>query len=78
MIRSEAQLVQAAEQLRRMNCALEALCLEVAPLNPRRFVLMAEGPLDEMQQLCSAIEADTDRAAATGPAQGGERLSQLG
>src|SRR5690348_12340191 len=51
MIQNEAQLQQAREQLQRLREALEALRTRVRPANAKRFELMAEGPLDQINEL---------------------------
>jgi superfamily II DNA/RNA helicase len=57
MIQNEAQLKQAQEQLQRLKEALEALRAKVQPANRRKFELMAEGPLDQIDELQSEIAA---------------------
>jgi hypothetical protein len=56
MIGDERQLNQAIEQLGRMHRALAALREEVLPHSQAQFVLMAEGPLDEIRRLECDIE----------------------
>ncbi|MCX7824272.1 MAG: DEAD/DEAH box helicase [Verrucomicrobiae bacterium] len=57
MIENEAQLQQARQQLQRLREALEALRAKVQPANMRRFELMAEGPLDQINELELEIAA---------------------
>jgi hypothetical protein len=56
MIENEEQLQQATEQLGRMYRALAALRAEVLPSNPRRYALMADGPLHEIRALQVQID----------------------
>jgi hypothetical protein len=62
-----ATLNQTVEQLLRLNTALAALRSELLPGQPRKFAILAEGPLEDMrrlqeeiQQLTSAIAAGAD------------------
>ena len=57
MIQNEAQLKQAREQLQRLREALGALRAKVQPANMKRFELMAEGPLDQINELELEIAA---------------------
>jgi hypothetical protein len=52
----EAILDQTVEQLERMNEALAGLRRECLPGQPRKFAILAEGPLEEMRRLQSEIE----------------------
>lgn len=56
MISDDEQLSQAIQQLGRLYRALNALKSDVQPLNPRKFALLAEGPLDEIQNLKKEID----------------------
>lgn len=47
----EAILDQTVEQLGRMNEALGALRRECLPAQPRKFAILAEGPLEEIRRL---------------------------
>ena len=55
MIRTDAQLQQAIEQIERLYQGLNALRAEVLPKNPRNFAVLAEGPLDEIRKLQAEI-----------------------
>jgi hypothetical protein len=57
MIRTEAQLHQALEQIENLCQAVKGLRADVFPKNPQNFALLAEGPLDEIRKL----QADVDR-----------------
>ena len=59
------RLAQTIEMLELMNDALRHLRTEVLPKNPRMFVLMAEGPLEEMRRLQAQIEQFTGELAAS-------------
>lgn len=61
MIRTEAQLQQAIEQIQRLCEALEDLRADVFSKNPRNFAILAEGPLDEMRKLQAEIEDYVNR-----------------
>ena len=52
----EAILDQTVEQLGRMNEALAALRRECFPTQPRKFAILAEGPLEEIRRLQAEIE----------------------
>ena len=49
-------LAQTVEQLERMNNALIALRRELLPKEPRKFAILAEGPLEEIRRLRDEIE----------------------
>jgi hypothetical protein len=66
MITNDDQLQQAVEQLGRMCHALAALQAEVLPVNARQFVLMAEGPVEEIQRLQAQIDAYVGRMEGSG------------
>ena len=61
---TEAVLDQTVEQLERMNAALIALRRELLPRQPRKFAILAEGPLEEIRRLCDEIEHLTGSLAA--------------
>ena len=65
-MKTEAVLTQTVEQLERMNEALVALRRELLPGQPRKFALLAEGPLEDMRRLQAEIERLTT-ALATAP-----------
>ena len=56
MNNKEAILSQTVEQLERMNEALAALRRELLPAQPKKFAILAEGPLEEMRRLQTEIE----------------------
>lgn len=62
---NEAILDQAVEQLGRMNEALGVLRRECLPGQPRKFAILAEGPLEEIRRLQAEIERLTAELAAT-------------
>ncbi len=61
---TEAILTQTVEQLERMNEALAALHRELLPGQPKKFALLAEGPLEDMRRLQTEIEQLTAELAA--------------
>ncbi|HEU0008614.1 MAG TPA: hypothetical protein VFT34_02245 [Verrucomicrobiae bacterium] len=60
----EAILDQTVEQLGRINEALAALRSECLPGQPRKFAILAEGPLEEIRRLQAEIEQLTAEMAA--------------
>lgn len=64
-MKTEAVLIQTVEQLERMNEALAALRRELLPGQPKKFALLAEGPLEDMRRLQSEIEQLTAELTAT-------------
>jgi len=64
---AEAILTQTVEQLERMNEALVALRRELLPTQPRKFAILAEGPLEEMRRLRADIEFLTTQIATAAP-----------
>jgi len=64
MKQTEAILTQTVEQLEKMNEALAGLRRELLPNEPRKFAILAEGPLEEIRRLQQEIEQLT--AAVTG------------
>jgi len=56
MKKTEAILTQTVEQLERMNEALIALRRELLPGQPKKFAILAEGPLEDMRRLQTEIE----------------------
>jgi len=64
---AEAILTQTVEQLERMNEALVALRRELLPTQPRKFAILAEGPLEEMRRLQADIEFLTTQIATAAP-----------
>lgn len=63
----EAILTQTVEQLERMSEALAALRRELLPGQPRKFAILAEGPLEEMRRLQAEIELLTTQIATAAP-----------
>ena len=59
-----AVLNQTVEQLERMNGALIALRRELLPGEPRKFAILAEGPLEEIRRLRDEIERLTATVAS--------------
>ena len=52
----ELVLTQTVEQLELMNHALGLLRRECLPAEPRKFAILAEGPLEEIRRLQVDIE----------------------
>ena len=59
----EAVLTQTVEQLEHMNEALSALRKELLPGQPKKFAILAEGPLEEMRRLQAEVEKLTTQIA---------------
>ena len=68
MNKTEAILTQTVEQLERMNEALAALHRELLPGQPKKFAILAEGPLEDMRRLQGEIERLTAEVATSSPA----------
>jgi len=68
MIRTDAQLQQAIEQIERLYQGLNALRAEVLPKNRRKFAVLAEGPLDEIRKLQAEISEYVGRLDQVGAA----------
>jgi hypothetical protein len=68
MKQKETTLGQAVEQLERMNLALTALSRELLPSQPKKFAILAEGPLEEIRRLQAEIEQLTAEITAASPA----------
>ena len=64
MTTEETKLAKTVEQLELMNDALRVLRLEILPKNSRRFAVMAEGPLAEIEKLRRQIEEQAHLLAA--------------
>ena len=62
-MKTEAVLTQTVEQLERLNEALTALRRELLPGQPRKFAILAEGPLEDMRRLQTEIEQLTTALA---------------
>ena len=56
MIETTDQLIQAIEQMGRMQRVLESFRRDILPKNPRNFAVFAEGPLDEIRKLQQEID----------------------
>lgn len=59
MISNDNQLNQALEQIKHLTRALVALRKEILPLNRTHFLLLAEGPWDEIRRLRQQIDSYT-------------------
>ena len=68
MNKTDAILTQTVEQLERMNEALVALRRELLPAQPKKFAILAEGPLEDMRRLQGELEQLTAEIAAGSPA----------
>ena len=64
-MKTEAVLTQTVEQLERMNEALATLHRDLLPSQPKKFAILAEGPLKEMRRLQAEIEQLTAELTAT-------------
>ena len=64
MITTDAQLQQAIEQIQQLCQALDSLRRDILPKNLRNFVIMAEGPVDEIRKLQADIDAYLTRLEA--------------
>ena len=56
MITNIDQFVLALEQMGRMFRMLESYKKDILPKNPRTFVLLCEGPLEQIRQLQAQID----------------------
>jgi hypothetical protein len=66
MIETTDQLIQAIEQMGRMQPVLESFRHDILPKNPRNFAIFAEGPLDEIRKLQAEIDEYIDNFRAPG------------
>jgi hypothetical protein len=66
MIETSEQLYQAIEQMGRMQRILESYRNEILTQNPRNFAVLAEGPLEQLQQLQQQIGEYLRSIGATG------------
>lgn len=55
-MKTEAILTQTVEQLEHISAALVALRRELLPGQPKKFAILAEGPLEDMRRLQLEIE----------------------
>lgn len=67
MNKNEVILTQTVEQLEKLNEALSLLRRELLPGQPKKFAILAEGPLEDMRRLQDEIERLTAEIA-TAPA----------
>ena len=67
MNKNEAILTQTVEQLERLNETLSSLRRDLLPNQPKKFAILAEGPLEDMRRLQGEIERLTAEIA-TAPA----------
>lgn len=56
MIENTDQLIQAIEQMGRMQRVLESFRHDILPKNPKNFAVFAEGPIDEIGKLRAEID----------------------
>jgi len=63
-----ALLMQSVEQLGKLNGALMALRRELLPGQPKKFAILAEGPLEEIRRLQIEVEQLTTKIATEAPA----------
>jgi hypothetical protein len=63
MNNKEAILTQTVEMLELMNQSLAGLRRECLPSQPRKFAILAEGPLEEIRRLQVEIERLTTEIA---------------
>jgi hypothetical protein len=59
----EAILTQTVEQLEHMTEALSSLRRELLPGQPKKFAILAEGPLEEIRRLQIEVEQLTTQIA---------------
>ena len=64
-MKTEAVLTQTVEQLERLNETLVTLRRDLLPGQPKKFAILAEGPLEDMRRLQTEIEQLTAEMAAT-------------
>jgi hypothetical protein len=67
MNKTEVILTQALEQLERISEALAALRRELVPGEPKKFAILAEGPLEDMRRLQEEITRLTAEVTASSP-----------
>ncbi len=65
MNKTEASLAQTVAQLERMNEALAALRRELLPGQPKKFAILAEGPLEDMRRFQEQIARRTAEITAS-------------
>ena len=64
-VNNEAILTQTVEQLERISESLSALRRELLPTQPKKFAILAEGPLEDMRRLRTEIEQLTANITAS-------------
>jgi len=64
----ETILEQTVQQLESMNAALGTLSRELLPGQPKKFAILAEGPLEEIRRLQIEVEQLTAQIATETPA----------
>jgi hypothetical protein len=68
MNKTEAILTQTVDQLEHLNEALAALRRELLPSQPKKFAILAEGPLEDMRRLHEEITRLAAEVAVSSPA----------
>ena len=56
MIRNEAQLRQALEQIQNLCAAVDSLRADLFAKNSRNFAVLAEGPLEQVRKLQAQVD----------------------
>jgi hypothetical protein len=77
MIENTDQLIQAIEQMGRMQRVLESFRRDILPKNAKNFALFAEGPVDEIGKLQDEIDDYITRLEET-PERGGAAVPRGG
>jgi hypothetical protein len=65
MITNIDQFYQAIEQMGRLQRILESYRSKALPENPRAFLMLAEGPLEQMRQLQSQLDGFLESSRET-------------
>jgi hypothetical protein len=63
----ETVLAQTIDQLERMNAALTSLSREYLPGQPKKFAILAEGPLEEIRRLQIEVDQLAAQVATEAP-----------
>ncbi len=66
-MKTEVILTQTMEQLEHLNEALAALRRELLPGEPKKFAILAEGPLEDMRRLQVEITQLTTEIVTAAP-----------
>ena len=66
-MKTEVILTQTMEQLEHLNEALAALRRELLPGHPKKFAILAEGPLEDMRRLQVEITQLTTEIVTAAP-----------